>query len=756
MKLRRRLLIEWLIIIIFGTLACLLMLQWRATSAFDNMFYDQLSAASRPAPDHDILIINIDEQSLAELGKWPWPRTNHADLIEKLNVDRPRSILLDILVSEASNVRDDRALAVAMRKSTPVYLPVNFATPGSDGRAFDVELPIPLLAEAAAGIGHVNILYDTDGIVRKVNICFQPEAGRLQWRHLAELIYRNGGGASPAYKALQSCNQPLLLPYARRDSFTEISYSDALNGDIPAELVRDKDILIGVSAAGMGDIYAAPFGDGSAISGIEIMANMVSTLRTNSFIRPLEVVGLTLLSLLPMWILMLGFLRWRPRTALVASIIAVLLVLAASAAGLAGRIWFAPGVALAGVFLVYPLWGWRRLQAMSAFMEHELSELQREGDILPVGRGKERASDLVGRQSAALASAIDHLRNLRRFVSDSLEHLPDPMFVTSTDGRVTIASHKIEDYLATRLEDTPLPELLDRLVVPSQRAMVDEFLESRSGSDEERPSYVRFAAPDGTQFVMRQAEILDDDHILLGHIHYLTDISELAKAEADREEALQLLSHDMRAPQSAIIAMLPALPDAQTRSRIERHARRTIQLAQDFVDIARMGETHFDGVDILFGDLVKDVADSLWPLAQERQVRIRVEDDTDGGFIFGEPDGLSRAVSNLFDNAIKYSPEGGTVVATITRDQGRAKMLRLCIADEGGGIDADLLPRLFSRFVSKAKDGGRIKSIGLGLTFVAAVAQRHQGKAQAENGKKGARFCLILPEADDFSPDLSA
>jgi hypothetical protein len=147
----------------------------------------------------------------------------------------------------------------------------------------------------------------------------------------------------------------------------------------------------------------------------------------------------------------------------------------------------------------------------------------------------------------------------------------------------------------------------------------------------------------------------------LGHIHYLTDISELAKAEAEREEALQLLSHDMRAPQSAIIAMLPALPDAQTRSRIERHARRTIQLAQDFVDIARMGETHFDGVDILFGDLVKDVADSLWPLAQERQVRIRVQDDTDGGFIFGEPDGLSRAVSNLFDKWLVTEKELPTV-----------------------------------------------------------------------------------------------
>jgi CHASE2 domain-containing sensor protein/signal transduction histidine kinase len=755
MTLRRRLLIEWLIIIIFGTLAAVLMLQWKGTAAFDNMFYDQLGAASRADADRDILIINIDEQSLAQLGKWPWSRTTHARLIEKLSAQQPGSILLDLLVSESGDATDDRALAMAMRKAGTVYLPANFSTPGSNGKAYNVELPTPFLADAAADVGHVNILYDTDGIVRQVNICFQPEAGGPNWPHLAELAYRDGGTPSPAYRSLKNCNHPLLLPYAPRGSFAEISYSDALNGTIPTGLVRNKDILIGVSAAGMGDSYAAPFGDGGAISGVEIIANMVSALRTNSSIRPIEGSAMMLLSLLPMWTLMLGFLRWRPRTALIASIAAVLLVLSVSAAGLAARLWFAPGAALAGILLVYPLWGWRRLQAMSAFMEHELGELQREGDILPVPRKRERASDLVGRQSATLASAIDHLRSLRRFVSDSLEHLPDPMFVTSTDGRVTIASHKIEDYLSAKLEDTPLGELLDRLVIPSHRTLVDEFLANRNAGDD-RPSYVRFAAPDGKQFVMRQAEILGDDCVLLGHIHYLTDISELAKAESDREQALQLLSHDMRAPQSAIIAMLPALPDAQTRSRIERHARRTIKLAQDFVDIARMGETHFDGVDILFGDLVKDVADSLWPLAQERQVRIRVEDDTDGGFIVGEPDGLSRAVSNLFDNAIKFSPEGGMVIAKITRDQSPAKTLRLCISDEGGGIDVDLLPRLFSRFASKAKEGGRIKSTGLGLTFVSAVAQRHKGRVHAENGEKGACFCLTLPEAEDISPDPGA
>ena len=80
-------------------------------------------------------------------------------------------------------------------------------------------------------------------------------------------------------------------------------------------------------------------------------------------------------------------------------------------------------------------------------MHDELGELEREGDIVPLALNPDRGSDLVGRQSAALASAIDHLRDLRRFVSDSLEHLPDPMFVTDTAGTVTMANHRIEDYL---------------------------------------------------------------------------------------------------------------------------------------------------------------------------------------------------------------------------------------------------------------------------------------------------------------------
>jgi PAS domain S-box-containing protein len=756
MNLRRRLLIEWALIALFGTLAVILATHWRGTSAFDNLVYDQLSSISRPKPDEKILLINIDEASLARIGKWPWNRNIHAQLIDKLASAGPRTILLDVLMSEASLAADDRALADAMRKSGAVYLPLNFHSPGSDGKAYDTELPLPTLDAAAKGVGHVNITFDNDGIVRRINLCFDSD--ERSWPHLAELIYRNGAEPSPAFARLARCSQHLLLPYAPRDSYSEISFVDALEGRIPDQLVKGRDIIIGATAAGMGDNYPAPFSDGGVVSGSEIMANMVAALRRDDFIASAPVWQISLLSLLPMWLLMLGFLRWQPRTALIVSLCLIATVLVASMVALSASIWFPPGAALIGIILVYPLWGWRRLQAMSAFMQSELGELEREGEIVPLALNPDRGSDLVGRQSAALGSAIDHLRDLRRFVSDSLEHLPDPMFVTDTVGTVTMANHRIEEYLGPRLKGTALKSLLDRIVAPVHRRSVDEYLRAmeREPTGDHQP-FVRFVSPDGSHFVMRSAPVVNDLDVHVGQIHYLADISALAQAESDREEALQLLSHDMRSPQSAIIALLPTVADKDVGRRIEGHARRTIALAQDFVDVARMGESPFEGTDVLLANLAHDVSDNLWPLAQERSVRIEVIDDSGSGFVLAEPDSLGRAITNILDNAIKFSPVGGSIQLRTRRIRDvEASMLELTICDEGPGIDPDLLPRLFTRFAAHSAPDARIKSSGLGLTYVRAVAERHGGKVWVENGKKGACFHLRLPEAADPIPDPAA
>jgi CHASE2 domain-containing sensor protein/signal transduction histidine kinase len=739
-NLRRRLAAEWLAIGLFATCLLVASLFWRGTAAFDHLLYDQLSAAQRPPADNDILIVAIDDTSLTALGKWPWDREIHARLLSKLQQKKPRAIAFDILLSEPGAPDSDQRLAAALSAGpAPVYIPLHFNTPGSNGRDYDTILPVPAFTQAAAGVGHVNIQFDDDGIVRRTTLCFTPEKGGKTWPHLITGLFQ---GKDPSFPKA-GCAEPLLIPYTARGSFSEISYADILNSEVPDELVRGKNIIIGATAAGMGDNFPTPNGEGGMLAGVEVMANVLAASRRNDFIRPLPDPWTYALTLAPMWLLMFGFLRFRPRVVLMISLLSLAGILLLSIALLFGRLWLPPGTALLGILLVYPLWGWRRLQAMSVFMDSELRALEQSGEVRPLPIPTNQATDLVGRQSEALASAIDHMRDLRRFVSDTLADLPDPMFVTDPEDRVTLTNKLLNESLDKDISGWRLTDALDLMVIPEQRPMVDLYIAQSHAKGQE---YVRFASPAEKTFVMRRSEVRSDSGILHGHIHYLTDITALAKAERDREEVLQLLSHDMRAPQSSIIALLDGPVDADARKRIERNARRTIQLAQDFVDIARMGETEFAGEDVLLADLVREASDSLWPLARERGISFAIRDTSDSAFVLAEPESLHRAICNLVDNAIKFSPADAAIGIDIGRHD--ETHIIVTISDSGDGIDADLLPNLFTRFASTGNHSGRVKGVGLGLAFVHAVITRHNGTVWASNGNNGgARFSFTLPIA---------
>lgn len=746
MNLRLRLALEWLGIGLLATAIVMAALAWRGASSFDNLLYDRLTAANRAPADPQILLVTIDDQSLQRLGKWPWDRSVHARLIDRIQATSPRTITLDVLLPEASP--SDAALAVSMSAGpTPVFLPIHFLSPGPDGKAFDTVTPTTVLANAAAGLGHVNLVLDEDGVVRRTELCFQPDPKARNWPHLMTLVDRfaTNRATIPA-KPSGACSKTSLIPFARRGEFAEISYADVLAGNVPDALMRNKDIIVGATAAGMGDNYPTPNGGGGLLSGVEIMANVLGALRRDDFIQSLSAPWIFVLSLLPLWLLLIGFLRWRPRVVLTMSLLSLAAVLAASAALLSARIWFPPGAALLGVLLVYPLWGWRRLQAMSDFMGSELKALEAEGEVAVIPLAPGRGTDLVARQSEALAGAIDHMRDLRRFVADTLADLPDPMFVTDPDGRVTLTNRLLDDRLGLNLDGKETSDALDLLVDTAHRPMVEDYLEK---ADDHKREFIRFSSPLGHTFVMRRSSVRSNAGVLHGYIHYLTDITALARAEAEREEVLQLLSHDMRAPQSTIIALLDGDIDADAKKRIERNARRTMQLAQDFVEIARMAETEFEGEDVLLADCVREAADGLWPLARERGIKFAFGDSSNGAFVVAEPDNLSRAFCNLVDNAIKFSPDNGVIDIAISRE-GPARTIAVTITDQGHGISEDVLPNLFSRFAS-TENGARAKGIGLGLTFVKAVTERHNGSISARNNPGGgASFTVTLPQAPDI------
>ncbi|VAW03053.1 Signal transduction histidine kinase [hydrothermal vent metagenome] len=755
-KLRRRLGLEWAGVALFASLIIVALSWWNSLSSFDNLVYDQVSDMNRPAPPTDILIVAVDEDSLSQYGKWPWSRTRHIELFDQIAEAKPRAIAFDILMSEPGDTQTDQDLAEAMARNINLYVPLHFVIPGSDGAKYDIKKPIAPIEKAVSGVGHVNLLFDADGAVRHTTLCFGKENGGKPWLHLMELVYRGVyGQQSPAFERLERCSKPLLMPYSERASFSSISFAAIANGEVPPGFLEDKIILIGATANGLGDRHPVPLGDGGTLAGVEIMANMLGAIIRDDFIVPMPFWQQILLALIPTWILLAGFWRWRPRTTLLVSLSLIAGVLLTSALLLSLRIWFAPGSALLGIALVYPIWGWRRLQATSDFMDEELQTFHESKIDIPVVSKSPGPVDVVTGQAEELTHAIAHMRDLRRFISDALTNLPDPMFVTDLQGKVKFVNKLAQTGVEDGAQDHELNDMLRRFVSPEDLSDVKEYLAMKMLPAEQ--DFVDFTSQKGEVFAMRRAIVQSDEGEHRGYIHYLADITELANAAQEREEVLELLSHDMRAPQAAILALLESQEPSDARNRIESHARRTLALADNFVGLARIKSSEFTGEDVLLSELVSEASDSLWPLAKTRDISCHIDDQSDGAFVLGEPSSLHRSFVNLLDNAIKYSPDGGKINVTLRRiSLDNIDYVSAEIVDQGKGISAAVLGNLFERFASDDSGSkGTVKGAGLGLNFVAAVIERHGGSIRAENIKErkdrsgGACFTILLPIAPD-------
>ncbi len=721
--LRRRFRIEWAWVSALASAVVTAALIGGWTQPADDLLYD---AAMRLAPakaDESVLIVAIDEPSLQALGRWPWPRRLHAELLDRLAEARPRSVALDLLLTEPAD--DDAALAAAMGR-VPVALPVQFLVPGRDGRAFERLDPAPALANRAAGMGHVNTAIDADGTVRAAALCFTPAQSTIAVDHLMRI------GRWP--DAAAAC-EPQRLRFAPPESFATISYVSVLRDEVPPALIAGRRVLIGMTAQGLGDRYPVPVSAGGNMPGVEINANIANAQLQHGWVQSPPLSLRLVIALIPAWLLMIAFWRIRPRAGSLVAVALIIATLAVSMFALAADIWIAPGPALLGLALVYPLWGWRRLQAASDFMGGELARLEQE-EALPLTRSDAMVSDHVTRQARQLTDAIAQLRDLKRLVSDALAGLPDPALVSDLAGRIVLTNEAARRAFGDGLEAMESVELLTRVAEASARPAVAAYLASPA------QGHIEFAARDGRSFVLRRAAIVGADGAPRGQIDYLTDISAIALARREREQVLQLLSHDMRAPQAAILALLASDTQPLDSARIARHARQTLTLADSFVDLARMQERGFDPEPVIAADLASEAADSLWPIAQQRGVRIHVIDDSDCAFIAAERESLFRAIVNLIDNAVKYSPDGSEVLLRTESSEGQ---VRLSIRDCGKGINAAIMPRLFERFASEGA-GQTVKGIGLGLNYVATVVQRHDGTISARNIEGGgAEFTLALP-----------
>ncbi|MFD4836231.1 CHASE2 domain-containing protein [Achromobacter sp. NPDC058515] len=729
----------------------------------DQVLYDRAVMMSGRAPDPEILIVAIDDASIDALGRWPWRRAIHAALLDRLG--GARAVGLDLIFAEPDTVNpnDDLLLADSIRRNGHTVLPVvldRLNGPTAIG------LPIPELARVAASSGFINAHIDPDGVVREAALTAQFAGDRRI--HMALSMLEVGGEAERAQRLLERANPDgrILIPYSGAPAHTRtVSYLSVLRGDVPPEALRGKYVLVGAWATGLGDAYPTPVShDVSGISGVEIVANVLQAARDDIAYQRPPAWWNALFSALPVLLACLALWRLSPKQALLINVALFAGVLLAAWLLLAhAYLWFAPTAALAGVALSYPLWSWRSQEAALRYMDNELRRLQREyPPVLNEARAQPAgASASLESRVGELQRALARVRNLRRFLADGLDGMPDATLVFDQDGRMQFRNQAAVMYfqrLGIRPPRVghPATHLLERTISDEgTRHRVAEALRGQSLVDTALPWSADLEVRDnaGRDLILKCAPIHTAEGHFAGTVATLTDISRIRQAERHREETLRFISHDMRAPQSSILALVEmkqdeSSPDSQgeTLKRIAMLANRTLRLVDDFVHLTRAESMAISATELDLGSLLQDGVDEFWASAHKRDITLGLKTPLPVAYTRGDQMLLMRALCNLIDNAIKYSPAGTRIECGIDEEPG---FWRVSIRDQGQGIAAGDLASLFEPFSRVgAETRGDVGGAGLGLAFVRTVAERHGGsvKVSSEPGV-GSVFMLRLPAA---------
>ena len=740
---------QWWVITVLTSLLVTGLAFDRTMTRLDNLVYDYLLRLDRPKAEGPILLVAIDEGSLRRIGRWPWRRAVHADLVERLGRAKPRVIAYDVLFTEAGEESQDRQLAHALAQARPIFLPMSMTAPGSGGVAFDATLPIPRLRDAATGVGFANLNTDADGLVRSAAPTLSPDG---RWRHIMDLVrHAVAPDGAPGHGAQ-------LISFAGKPGhWPTVSAASVLAGEVPVELLRDKIILVGATAPGLASQYPVPVG--GVMSGLEVEANLLHGLLGGRMIRQTGIAACLALALLPLLGLMIALGPLHRIPALASFALSVGVVLAISACALAVfRMWLPPGAALAGLLIAYPLWGWRQLAVAQRFMQSELQRFEQEPALLPQTAQPNRQGGAVASTIALLRSAIAKNREMRHFVAARLDQLPDATLITDLDGRVVLASAA-----AKRLfPDVAFDDGLDAspLVARFQQSGRAAFMSFPPSQD--APSSVEASMDDGRFFSVRMAEQTSVQGDRLGWVIRFVDNSEAKAAQRQREDIVHLLTHDMRSPQASILAVLETADtseiELEASARIRYYAERTLGLADGFVQLARAENLDYVLEEIDLGDMLMDAVDDLWPQSKSKSIDIRTDGEKERLLVIGERSLITRALVNVIGNAVKYSQSGTVVSCTLARESGSdgSAWARCAISDQGPGLAPEHQQKIFERFHRGPTGlGPKVDGVGLGLSFVHTVMVRHGGEVHCDSETgQGTTFTLLLPIAPAFGRSM--
>ncbi len=422
----------------------------------DNQAFDLGQRWFPQAATNQIIIIGIDEYSLKQLGRWPWSRKTHAGLLTQLSHEKTKVIGLDVIFAEPENPLADNALADAIKLAGNVVLPQLLEVSHQSVQVTET-LPLAMFAKNAAGVGRVHVQLDEDGIARSVYL--QEGINQNSTPLFAEQILQVAGilplnfiankqntQTKSAYsKAVNDVNNSkyslitqapeqngLIRSDVKKINFLgppntvpAVSYAKVLAGDYPKNYFKNKIVLVGATASGMGDFLPTPMSAlQQPMSGIEFHANVITAIYRDHLVSTppkwLIIMVCGLLAILPMlWIPSMS-----PFNSLMTNVgyfffVAGLGILLPQLA----YIWLPVSSALVSIVLAYPVWSWRKLEAAQRYLDAELVSLRNSLSDAGLIQEDDQPDGMADRFQSRISQVRAASSKLQEFRSDRYEIL---------------------------------------------------------------------------------------------------------------------------------------------------------------------------------------------------------------------------------------------------------------------------------------------------------------------------------------------
>jgi two-component system phosphate regulon sensor histidine kinase PhoR len=341
----------------------------------------------------------------------------------------------------------------------------------------------------------------------------------------------------------------------------------------------------------------------------------------------------------------------------------------------------------------------------------------------------------------------------RKRISAILSSMSEGVFAVDRWGRVILANPAIERTFGI-IEFDILGKTVREAILNNEIAdIVEDARRGLKGIVKE----ISISVPIGRSFIAEAAPIKDENGVFQGVVCVLRDMTDIRKLEGYRSEFVANVSHELKTPLTAIKSYVETLlggaiddkeHNREFLQKIEKHTVSLSALIDDILEISSLESKKeipkFSKLDV--SKIVSSAVDDILQKAQKKGVKIDSKCSDSSIFVLGIEDQLLRAVMNLLDNAVNYTPSGGSVSVSCLKENGSVKV---SVSDSGIGIAEQHLPRIFERFYRVDKGRSRdVGGTGLGLAIVKHVMNIHSGSVSVESVEGvGSTFTLTFPVA---------